>query len=134
MSQAGLFMVTLVVPDMDEGIAHFTDAWGFVLAKDDRHSSGHRWVEIETGGGARLRLVEAMTEEHRSVIGRQAGGRVAFFLRLADFEEALIRMAQKGIEVLEPPRTESYGRIVVLKDKYGNRWDVLDAQCAVEAA
>jgi len=134
MTSAGLFMVTLVVPDMDQGIAHFTQDWGFKLAKDEHHPSGHRWVEIDPGGGARLRLVEAKTEEHHSVIGRQAGGRVAFFLCLADFDADLARMAQSGIEVLEPPRSESYGRIVVLKDQFGNRWDALDAQTAAGTA
>ncbi len=133
MSGAELFMVTVVVPDMEQDVAHFTNDWGFALAKDEHHVSGHRWVEIDPGGGARLRLVEASTEEHRSVIGHQAGGRVAFFLRLDDFDAALARLEANGVEVVEPTRTESYGRIVVLKDNFGNRWDVLDAEFAVAA-
>jgi uncharacterized glyoxalase superfamily protein PhnB len=128
MSHATLFMVSLVVPDMEEGIAHFTRDWGFELTKDTQHVSGHRWVEIAPDGGARLRLVEANSDEQRAVIGRQAGGRVAFFLDVSAFDEAVGRWAANGIEIMEPPRVESYGRIVVLKDKFGNRWDVLDAE------
>jgi uncharacterized glyoxalase superfamily protein PhnB len=127
MSHATLFMVTLLVPDMDDGIAHFTDDWGFVLSKDTRHVSGHRWVEIAPDGGARLRLVEASTEEQHAVVGRAAGGRVAFFLNVSEFDSAVEAWAANGIEIVEAPRVESYGRIVVLRDKYGNRWDVLDA-------
>jgi uncharacterized glyoxalase superfamily protein PhnB len=120
-------MVTLVVPNMDEGISHFTKDWGFSITTDTRHVSGHRWVEISAGSGARLRLVEAINDEQRSVIGRQAGGRVAFFLRIVGLEAAVERWAARGIEVLEPLRSESYGKVVVLRDKFGNRWDVLDA-------
>jgi hypothetical protein len=128
MSHTALFMVSLVVPEMDDGIAHFTGDWGFALSKDTHHDSGHRWVEIAPDGGARLRLVEAKSDEQRAVIGRQAGGRVAFFLSVSGFEDAIGRWAANGIEITEPPRVESYGRIVVLRDKYGNRWDVLDAE------
>jgi predicted enzyme related to lactoylglutathione lyase len=128
MSHASLFMVSLLVPDMDDGIAHFTHDWGFTLTKDTLHVSGHRWVEIAPDSGARLRLVEANSDEQRTVIGRQAGGRVAFFLDVSGFDNAVEHWAASGIEVVEQPRIESYGRIVVLRDKYGNRWDVLDAE------
>lgn len=127
MTETSLFMVTLVVPDMDDGIAHFTQDWGFSLTTDTRHVSGHRWVEIAPDNGTRLRLVEAVNDEQRAVIGRQAGGRVAFFLKVIGLDAAVEQWAGKGIEILEPPRTESYGKVVVLKDKFGNRWDVLDA-------
>ncbi len=42
-----LFMVTIVVPDMDDAIAHYTSDWGFSLAMDSRHESGHHWDFIE---------------------------------------------------------------------------------------
>ena len=128
MTDASLFMVSLVIPEMDEAIAHFTSDWGFSLEVDASHGSGHRWVEIAPQGGARLRLVEAVNDQQRAVIGRQAGGRVAFFLSVTGFEGAIARWAARGIEIVEEPRVESYGRLVVLRDKYGNRWDVLESE------
>jgi predicted enzyme related to lactoylglutathione lyase len=133
MSDADLFMVTVVVPDMDDAIAHYTGVWGFALATDSRHESGHRWVVVDPGKGARLRLVEATTDAHRAVIGRQAGGRVAFFLNLTTFDATVSRWVASGVEIVEAERREPYGRIIVLSDKYGNRWDVFDAQVAVAA-
>lgn len=127
MSAVSLFMVTIVVPNMDEGIAHFTGDWGFSLTTDSRHISGHRWVEIDPGSGARVRLVEATTDQQRSVIGRQAGERVAFFLRVEDLDGSIAGWEARGVEVVEPAWTADYGRIAVLRDKFGNRWDVLDA-------
>jgi predicted enzyme related to lactoylglutathione lyase len=121
-------MVSLVVPDMDDGIGHFTKAWGFTLERDSHYVSGHRWVEVAPDGGARLRLVQAVTVEQRNVVGRQAGGRVAFFLKVAGFDAALARWTANGIEIVEPERRESYGRFVVMRDKFGNRWDVFDTE------
>jgi uncharacterized glyoxalase superfamily protein PhnB len=130
MSSADLFMVTIVVPDMDDAIAHYTGDWGFALDTDSRHASGHRWVVVDPGKGAKLRLVEATTDAQRTVIGNQAGGRVAFFLNLADFDATVAQWRRSGLAVVESERQESYGRIIVLKDKYGNRWDVFDAEAA----
>lgn len=126
MTEATLFMVSLVVPAMDDAIEHYVVDWGFSLVNDSKHISGHRWVEIAPKGGARLRLVEASNDEERAVIGHQAGGRVAFFLHVANLASCVDLWAAKGIEIVEPERTESYGKVVVLKDKYGNRWDVLN--------
>jgi uncharacterized glyoxalase superfamily protein PhnB len=131
MSETSLFMVSLMVPDMDDAIAHYTVDWGFKLVNDSKHVSGHRWVEIAPDKGARLRLVEAQNKEQFAVIGRQVGDRVAFFLYLADFEKAARQLVERGIEVIEPIRIESYGKVIVFKDKYGNRWDALDRVAAV---
>lgn len=130
MRKPGLSMVTLVVPAMDEAIEHYTKDWGFQLAEDTRHASGHRWVEIDTGGLARLRLVEARNEDQRRAIGNQTGGNVSFFLNIADFHQTIARWAESEIEILEATRDESYGRVIVVRDRYGNRWDVFDKDYA----
>lgn len=130
MTGVSLFMVTVVVPDMDEGIAHYVHDWGFSPLCDSRHVSGHRWVELAPDGGARIRLVEARNDRQRGVIGQQAGGAVAFFLRVEEFDSRISEWRAKGITITEAERVESYGRIIVLRDKFGNRWDVLDAQHA----
>ena len=127
MTGMDLFMVTIVVPDMNDAIAHYLDDWGFALHIDSRHISGHRWVVIDPGKGAKLRLVEASTDAHKAAIGNQAGGRVAFFLNLDDFDATVSKWAEKGIEVVEPERREDYGRLIVVRDRYGNRWDIFDA-------
>ena len=121
-----LFMLTLVVNDMDEAIAHYTSDWGFKLELDSHHASGHRWVVIDPGGGAKLRLAEARSDIDRAAIGKQAGTNVAFFLRIADFYQTVDRWSKTPIKILEAPRDEDYGRVAVVADAYGNRWDVFD--------
>lgn len=120
-------MVTVMVPAMDDAIAHYVNDWGFALTTDGTHESGHRWVEVAPDGGTRLRLVEARTDAEHEVIGRQVAERVAFFIRVVHFDAAIARWHSRGIELAEPPRSEAYGRVAVLRDKFGNRWDVFDA-------
>jgi len=120
-------MVTVVVPDMDDAIAHYTRDWGFSLWREDRHESGHRWVEIATGDcGLRLRLVEASDDAQLAAVGRQVGSRVAFFLRSQNLDMDISRIMAGGVTILEPERDEAYGRVVVLADKFGNRWDLIE--------
>lgn len=126
MNGPALFMATVIVSDMDDAIAHYTRQWGFALTKNSRHASGHRWVEISTGAGMRLRLAEPKDESERDVIGRQAGSRVAFFLESRDFDADVERLRSLGVIILEPERREDYGRVVVLADKFGNRWDLIE--------
>lgn len=58
-------------------------------------------------------------------MGRQAAGRVAFFLQVDDVDAAHQRMRAAGVAFEGEPRDEPYGRVVVFRDVAGNRWDLL---------
>jgi uncharacterized glyoxalase superfamily protein PhnB len=133
MIRAQLAMVTLVVPDCDQAIDHYTYDWGFSVSVDTYHDSGKRWVELTTNGGARLRLAQAQNDVQAAAIGLQTGGLVSFFLNTQDFDADVAHWLAQGITCLEPQRIEPYGRIVVLADAYGNRWDVIEVPQPVGA-
>jgi catechol 2,3-dioxygenase-like lactoylglutathione lyase family enzyme len=123
-------LVTLVVRDYDEAIDFFVKILGFSLAEDSpaetNAGEAKRWVVVrppnsETG----ILLAQADGDEQRSVIGNQTGGRVGFFLRVDDFSATFDRMIAADIEFLSSPRDEPYGRVVVFRDLFGNRWDLL---------
>jgi len=130
-----LELVTLVVSDYDEAIDFFVTSLGFSLAEDSPSvtNSGEpkRWVVVrppnsETG----LLLAQADGDEQVGVIGNQTGGRVGFFLRVDDFSATFERMNAAGVEFLSMPRDEPYGKVVVFRDLFGNRWDLLGANPA----
>jgi catechol 2,3-dioxygenase-like lactoylglutathione lyase family enzyme len=124
-SDLSLAMVTLVVPDYDEAIAHYTGALGFKLVQNTELSAEKRWVVVDSGNGAKLLLAKARRAEQAAVIGRQAGGRVGSFLETSDFEDTFSRDTAAGVRFLEVPRTEPYGRVAVFADLYGNKWDLI---------
>ena len=122
-----LAAVALLVRDYDEAIAWFTDALGFVLLEDTDLGGGKRWVRVAPGpDGAALLLARAVGDQVEGV-GRQAAGRVGFFLEVSDFDAAYARMQAAGVAFAGAARRETYGRVAVFSDLYGNRWDLLEA-------
>ena len=45
-----------------------------------------------------------------------------------NFDETYENYKARGIEFVEQPRQETYGRVVVFKDRYGNKWDLIESQ------
>src|SRR3984885_3578715 len=91
-----LDLATLVVDDYDRAIAFFVNVLGFELIEDSlAHSeSGQpkRWVVVRpVGAQTGIVLARADGPEQLAVLGNQAGGRVAFFLRVDDFGESYER-------------------------------------------
>ncbi|MEY3893374.1 MAG: hypothetical protein RIR78_152, partial [Actinomycetota bacterium] len=86
-----------------------------------------RWVVISPSSqGARILLAKANNQEQKNAIGNSTGGRVGFFLYTDNFSETYQLYLSKGIEFTETPRNEKFGQVVVFKDKYGNKWDLIE--------
>ena len=120
-------LVTLVIDDYDAAIAHYTGDLGFELLEDSDRGGGKRWVCVAPRGAeTALLLARADGDAQRARIGDPTGGRVAFFLHTDDFRRDYAAMRERGVEFLETPREESYGIVAVFRDRYGNKWDLLE--------
>lgn len=119
--------VTLLVNDYDEAIAWYLGALRFSLLEDTPLGDSKRWVVLAPNGssGTRLLLARAATPEQQARVGDQAGGRVWLFLQTDDFDGDYRHMEAQGVHFLELPREESYAKVVVFEDLYGNKWDLL---------
>ncbi len=127
-------LITLLVREYDEAIAFFTDALRFTVV-EDTPLGGKRWVVVAPPPGSRgaaLLLARAATPEQLARVGQQTGGRVAFFLHTSDFGNDYHHMQSCGVRFIEEPREESYGRVVVFLDLYGNKWDLVQPKDAPE--
>ena len=120
-----LALTALLVRDYDEALDWYTRALGFRLTKNE-DQGGKRWVVIEDEAGRGLLLAKANKPEELAAVGNQHGGRVGFVAEVADFEEALQRLKSVGAHFDEDPRDEPYGKVVVFRDLYGNRWDLIE--------
>ncbi len=123
-----LVLTTFVVRDYDEAIAFFCGQLGFALLEDTVLSQEKRWVRVapKGAGGASLLLAKAATPEQEAAIGRQAGGRVAFFLATDDFDATHAVFLRNNVRFREAPREEPYGKVAVFEDLYGNPWDLIE--------
>ena len=122
-----LGMIALVVDEYDSAISHYVNDLGFTLIEDTKMSPEKRWVVLApSNDGARILLAKAATDQQRAAIGNSTGGRVGFFLYTTSFDETYESYKARGIEFIEQPRQEAYGQVVVFKDKYGNKWDLIE--------
>ncbi len=120
-------MIAIVIDDYDVAISHFVNDLGFTLIEDKVMSPEKRWVVVAPSKeGARILLAKAANDQQRSAIGNSTGGRVGFFMYTTNFTETYESYSSRGIEFIESPRQEEYGQVVVFKDKYGNKWDLIE--------
>ena len=121
-----LAQIALVVRDYDEAIAFYTQTMRFNLVEDTLMSDTKRWVVVAPpGGGCRLLLAKAATDEQTSRVGNQTGGRVFLFLHTDDFWRDHNYLVSQGITFVRGPVEEEHGTVAVFPDLYGNLWDLI---------
>jgi len=121
-----LALTALLVRDYDEAIDWYVSALGFRLATDEHQAGDKRWVVIEDETGRGLLLAKAKNPAELAAVGNQFGGRVGLFLQVEDFDATYRRLVDAGATFEEDPRAEPYGKVVVFRDLYGNRWDLIE--------
>lgn len=119
--------VALLVREYEEALAFYRDVLGFLVVEDTPLAPAKRWIRLRApgAGGSEILLSRATDDAQRSLVGRQAGGRVLFFLHTDDFDGDVARLRNRGVAFVEPPRREPYGTVTVFLDCYGNRIDLI---------
>ena len=119
--------IALVVNDYDEAIKFYTEKLNFTLIEDTVLSETKRWVLVKpkNSDGCGLLLAKAATEEQKSRVGNQTGGRVFLFLFTDDFWGDYHKMLAEDIKFIREPAEEEYGIVTVFEDLYGNLWDFI---------
>jgi catechol 2,3-dioxygenase-like lactoylglutathione lyase family enzyme len=125
-----LNLVAVVVDDYDRAIDFFVRVLGFELVEDSPSLTNDgrpkRWVVVRPPGAETgLLLARADGEDQAAVVGKQAAGRVGFFLRVDDFDETYQCLSAANVTFVRPPRQEPYGKVAVFLDVSGNKWDLV---------
>lgn len=121
--------IALVVDDYDKAIHYYTETLGFILTEDTVLSETKRWVLVTPqGSSCSLLLAKAATEEQKSRVGNQTGGRVFLFLHTTTFDADVQRLKQGNVEFVREVTQEAWGRVTVFKDLYGNLWDLIETK------
>ena len=119
--------LTLVVKDYDEAIAFYTQKLHFELIEDTVLNDTKRWVVVAPKNSqCRLLLAKAANEEQLNSVGNQTGGRVFLFMNTDNFDGEYQNLVDNQITIVRQPRTETYGRVLVFEDLYGNLWDLIE--------
>jgi catechol 2,3-dioxygenase-like lactoylglutathione lyase family enzyme len=124
--QQRLAAIAILVDDYDRAIDYYTRTLGFRLIEDTPQGPGKRFVRIAPPGSeTALLLAKAATPAQSARIGDQTGGRVFLFLHTDDFARDYAAYKARGVDFTEEPRHEAYGTVVVFRDLYGNKWDLI---------
>lgn len=132
-----LALVTILVSDYEAGVAFYRDKLNFVVREDKDMGGGKRWVVVSPTDDANapaFLLAKAADAAQQAHVGAQTGGRVAFFLYTDDFDRDYARFRANGVQFDEAaPRSEPHGKVIVFKDAFGNKFDLLQPAAAALA-
>lgn len=121
-----LSAVTFFVDDYDSAIEYFTAVLNFTLTEDKVTGESSRFVLVTPPNSATsLLLAQANNNSEIALIGKQAADNVFLILNTNDFWRDFNDMQNKGVTFLETPREEEYGTVAIFKDKFGNKWDLI---------
>ena len=123
-----LVHISILVDDYDRAIEFYTKKLRFKLVEDTVLSDVKRWVLVKPEGseGCSLQLARAANEAQTQRIGDQAGGRVFLFLQTDNFERDYQHLLDNNIAIIREPSDETYGKVAVFEDLYGNLWDLIE--------
>ena len=123
----GIVHTALVVRDYEEAMAFYCGKLGFMVV-EDTPLENKRWIRLKAPGGqgSEILLSKAVDEKQRTSVGNQTGGRVLFFFQTDDFDSDYEKFRSLGVNFTEGPWEDSYGKVAVFKDLYGNRIDLIE--------
>jgi predicted enzyme related to lactoylglutathione lyase len=105
----------IAVKDQDAALAFWTQKVGFRVATDQPMGPGRRWIELAIPG-AETRIVLFTPDGHEDRVGSFFNGSFA----CDDVEHTFAQMSARGVEFVQPPRTEPWGTSALFKDVEGN--------------
>ena len=118
--------ITLLVDDLDSAIRFYTNAFGLTLIEDSQISESKRIVRIATSDQEVTFNLATPKQGDEDLVGRQAGKRVLVFIDTDNLETDLVRFADNHVDIIDGPRTELFGRCVLVKDLVGNTWEFVE--------
>ena len=123
-----LTAITFFVDNYDSAIEYFTTVLKFTLTEDKVTGEDSRFVLVTPPNSATsLLLAQAKNEVESALIGNQAADKVFLILNTDDFWRDFNDMQAEGVVFLETPREEVYGTVAIFKDKFGNKWDLIQS-------
>lgn len=126
----GNFISPLIVKDYQEAMDFYCNVLGFKVIENVPKGENSRWIRIQAPGGkgSDILLSRAANPEQEKAVGNQTGGRVLFFLYTNNFEADYQNLLEHDVEINEGPFNNPYGQVVVFKDLYGNRIDLIESK------
>lgn len=107
--------VSVYVSDQDRALAFYTHKLGFTVVTDQPMGPGARWIELKIPGAETgVVITKPMMPDHR------IGGFMNLSFVTDDVQKTYDELSARGVEFIQPPRTEQWGTSAIFKDPDGN--------------
>lgn len=106
---------SISVRDQDAALEFYTKKLGFIILTDQPFTDTQRWIELGIPG-AQTGIVLFNPD------GARVGGFTGLSFLCDDVEQTYDQLSARGVEFLQPPKTESWGTSAVFKDPDGNQF------------
>ena len=106
--------VSIPTRDQDRALAFYTEKLGFRVVTD-QPMGDQRWIELRIPG-AETGFVLFTPTGHEDRIG----GFMNMAFTADDVQKTWEELSARGVEFVQPPKTESWGTSAIFKDPDGN--------------
>ena len=111
-----LKFVSIPVGDQDRAVDFYVNKLGFALVTDQPMGPGQRWIEIRPPkGDSGFALFTPPGQDNR--VGTFTG----ISMECDDVLKTYDELKAKGVEFENPPKTEPWGVMAIMKDSEGNQ-------------
>ena len=107
--------VGIPVRDPQRALEFYTEKLGFAIATDQPMGPGQRWIELRVAHSM-TRIVLFTPEGQEDRIGTFFNGSLA----CDDVEATCRQLAQRGVEIVQPPTAQPWGTFAKIGDSEGN--------------
>lgn len=129
-----LSIVTLVVDDVDEALAFYTETLGFEVRTDETFEMDGetgRWLTVGVPGqDLEISLVEAdepyYDEDTQSVLESKRGTETWWTFRTGDVDGAVETLRAAGVEITREPQAYPWGTEATFADPFGNGFSLFE--------
>lgn len=125
--------VTVLVADVDEAIAWYTEPFGFELRADETFGSGQRWVTVAPpGDDTEVVLQEPDPALHgadrAAAMRERIGTGTMTVLAVDDCRETVDDLSERGVTITTSPEPVSWGVHAIVEDCYGNPYNLVESR------
>lgn len=120
--------IALIVADYDDAIEFYTQKLNFNLIEDTQVSEQKRWILVGPKGSSDFSLLisKASNDIEKKAIGNQSGGKVFLIMHTDNIDRDYYQYKKEGVEFIQDPKQQPYGKVAIFKDLYGNLWDLIE--------
>jgi len=117
--------ITVLVKDQDDALDFYIGKLGFEK-RTDQTFDGMRWLTVgpRTQQDLAVSLVKA-DRRNAKYVGKQTGDIALFTIETDDCKKEYDTLKSKGVKFVSEPKDNPWGMDALLKDLYGNLYDLV---------